>query len=256
MKPYFKLALACLPLAIVAACGGGDDLADRLDLANPEVRFVQASPLLPNVTLYRSSAGVAVAQSQATNVAYKSATNYYDIDTSAADWIVKTTAGGVTIGTESIDPKRGNKYTIVALPASSIDSSLYVINDPYNKPLTSTSTHLRVMNASFNAPNIDVYMTTGTNADISAAQPLIGATAYKTAGPASGNDSIDIPGNTYQVRVFAAGQKTAPLFSGQLTFGNNQDVLILTVPDATAAGGISALVKVEGTGAATAIPTL
>ena len=52
-----------------------------------------------------------------------------------------------------------------------------------------------------------------------------------------------------------AGTKTV-LFSGQLTFGNNQDVLILTVPDATAAGGVSALVKVEGTGAATSIPAI
>lgn len=254
MKPFFKLALACVPLALVAACGGGDDLADRLDLANPQVRFVQASPLLPNVTLYRSSAGVAVAQSQATNVAYKSATNYYDIDLSAADWIVKTTAGGTTVGTQNIDPKRGNKYTIVALPASSIDSSLYVINDPYNKGLTSTSTHLRIMNASFNAANIDVYMTT-VGADISATPPLIAATAYKTSGPKSGDDSQDIPGGTYQVRVTTAGTKTV-LFSGQITFGNNQDLLILTVPDATAAGGISALAKVEGTGAATVIPTL
>ena len=255
MKPIFKLALACAPLAFVAACGGGDDLADRLDLANPTVRFVHASPLAPNVSLYRNQGTTSVAQTQATNVAYKSATNYYDIDLSAADWVVKTSVTDATVGSVNIDPKRGNKYTIIALPASSTTNALYVINDPYNKPLSSTSTKLRVMNASFNAANIDVYMTTGVNADISTALPLIPATAYKTAGPASGNDSQNIPGGTYQVRVTTAGTK-AVLFSGQLTFGNNQDVLILTVPDAAASGGVSALVKVEGTGAATSIPVL
>lgn len=253
-RSKLRIALACVPLAFVAACGGGDDLADRLDLANPTVRFVHASPLAPNVTLYRNQGTSSVAQTQATDVGYKSATNYYDIDLSAADWVVKTSVGGVTVGSENIDPKRGNKYTIVALPASSTTNAQYVINDPYNKPLTSTSTHLRVMNAAFNAPSIDVYMT-AVGADISAAAPLIAATAYKTSGPKSGDDSQDIPGGTYQVRVTSAGTKTV-LFSGQLTFGNNQDVLILTVPDATAAGGVSAIVKVEGTGAATSIPAI
>ena len=246
MKPVLKLVLACAPMIFVAACGGGGDLADRLDLANPAVRFVHASPLAPNLTLYRGG----VAQTQATDVPYKSATNYYDIDTSAADWLVK--AGTVSVDSVNIDPKRGNKYTIVALPNSATVSGLYVINDPYNKPLNSTSTHLRVMNASFSAANIDVYMNTvATN--ISTVNPFISGTMYRTSGPASGSDSLDIPGGTYQVRITTAGTKTV-LFSGPLTFGNNQDVLILTVPDAASAGGIKALVKVEGTGAVTEIP--
>ena len=237
MKPFFKLALACVPLAFVAACGGGDDLADRLDLANPTVRFVHASPLAPNVTLYRGT----TAQSQATNVPYKYASNYYDIDTSAADWSVQTSTGNVTIGSVNIDPKRGNRYTIVALPASSTASSLYLINDPYNKALTSTSTRLRVMTASYNPPSIDVYMT--KTSDISATAPQIAGVAYKTSGPKSTDDSLEIPGDTYQLRVTTAGTKTV-LFAGTVAFGNNQDVLILTVPDAGSSGGIKALVKV------------
>jgi Domain of unknown function (DUF4397) len=236
MKPIFKLALVCAPLAFIAACGGGDDLADRLDLANPTMRFVHASPLAPNVSLYRGT----VVQTQADNVPYKYASNYYDIDMSAADWSVKTTTGSVTIGSVNIDPKRGNRYTIVALPASSTESSLYLINDPYNKALTSTSTHLRVMNASFNAASVDVYMTKTT--DISAAAPQIAAVAYKTSGPKSTDDSFEIAGDTYKLTITTAGTKTV-LFSGTLPFGNNQDVLVLTVPDAGSAGGIKALVK-------------
>ena len=42
---------------------------------------------------------------------------------------------------------------------------------------------------------------------------------------------------------FTAGTKTV-LFAGTVAFGNNQDVLILTVPDAGSSGGIKALVKV------------
>jgi hypothetical protein len=32
-------------MVFIAACGGGDDLDDRLDVADPTVRFVHASPL-------------------------------------------------------------------------------------------------------------------------------------------------------------------------------------------------------------------
>lgn len=257
MKPVLKLLLACAPMVFIAACGGGNDLEDRLDVADPVVRFVHASPLAPSVTLYRAD----VAQPNATG-AYLSAGNYDYTSTAAADWSIKTTGTTpVQVGsTINVDPQRGNKYTFVALATSS-GNNLYVIRDPYNKPLSSESTKLRVMNASFNAANIDVYMTTGTDADISAAAPLIGGTTYGLAGPASGTDSIDIPGNnttnnpSYQVRVFTAGTKTAPLFSGRVSFGNNQDVLLLTVPDFTN-GGIKLLVKVEGTGAATEVAPL
>ena len=56
--------LACLPLlALAACCGSGNDLQDRLDLADPAVRFVHASPIAPDLTLYRAD----VAQSDATD---------------------------------------------------------------------------------------------------------------------------------------------------------------------------------------------
>ena len=253
MKIARKLGLACIPVLGLAACGGSD-LADRLDVADPVVRFVHASAVAPNLTLYRA----AVAQSDATNVSYKFASNYFDVDLGNNDWLVKTATGGITIGTVPIDPVRGNRYTIVALPASSVDSSTYLIVDPYNKPLGSSSSHLRVMNASFNAANIDLYMT-GIGADITppSAMPLIAATAYKTSGPASGSDSVDIPGGTYQVTITAAGTKTPILFKGQVSFSSNSDVLLLTVPDTLAPGSIKALLKVEGTpGGATDVPAI
>lgn len=250
-----KIALACIPvLGVVglAACGGGDDLEDRLDLADPTVRFVHAAPLAPNVTLFRND----VAQADATNVAYKSASNYFDVSTETATWSVKTTTGGVTVGSVPIEPGRGDKYTIVALPASSTANSLYVIADPYNKPLTSESTRLRVMNAAFNAASIDLYVNPpATDITPASVTPRIAATAYKTSGPASGSDSIDIPGGTYQVIVTAAGTKTV-LFRGQLAFGNNQDVLLLTVPDAASPSAVKTLVKIEGTPGANEVAAL
>ena len=249
MKLVHTLLLACIPLAALTACGGGDT-EDRLDVADPVVRFVHAAPAAPAVTLYRG----AIAQSDATNVGYGFASNYFDVDLGVSDWSVKTAAGGLNVGTVSIDPQRGNKYTIVALATSATTNGTYLISDPYNKPLTSDSTHLRLMNASYNTANVDVYMNTpGT--DISTRSPIIAGTVFNTAGPATGNDAVDIPGGTYQVTITPAGAKTV-LFKGQLSFSNNQDVLILTVPDATTTSGINALVKIEGTAGATPIPPI
>ncbi len=248
----FRRALICAPLIALSACGGGgdgDDADDRLDVAKPVMRFVHASPIAPAVTLFRDD----VAQSAATNTNYKFASDYYDIDTASATWAVRTTTGNLTVGTVAFEPSRGNKYTIVALPSSSTENSIYLIQDPYNKSLTSDKAKLRIMNASFNASNIDLYLN-AVGADITPASvaPTIRSTAYKTSGPATGNDSLDIDGGTYQLTITAAGTKTQ-LFKGQLVIENNKDVLLLTVPDTVFPGQIKTLVKIEGTPGTTEI---
>ena len=54
MNSFHKVLLACVPVLGLAACGGSDT-QDRLDVADPEVRFVHASPIAPNLTLYRGA---------------------------------------------------------------------------------------------------------------------------------------------------------------------------------------------------------
>ena len=248
MRPLIGIVATSLVLAGIAACGGGDT-ADRLDLANPSLRFVHASPLAPNLTLTRAG----VAQTDETNVAYGFASNYFDIDTGAADWVVKTTAGGVPLGTSSIDPLRGTKYTIVALPTSATDTATLLFADPYNKPLASDSSRVRVVNGSYNAANIDLYMNAaGTDITVVGVNPLISATAFRSAGPASNNDSVSIPGGAYQLSITAAGTKTV-LFRGTVTFTPNRDVLLVTVPNAALPTGIKVLVKIEGTAGLTEV---
>jgi Domain of unknown function (DUF4397) len=241
MKFLTKCLLVCVPMVGLAACGGGDT-EDRLDVADPNVRFVHASPLAPNVTLYRDN----TAQADATNTAYKFASNYFDVQTGTSQWAVKTAQGNATLGDISIDAKRGNKYTIVALPSSSTENSIYEIRDPYNKSLTSDKAKLRVMNASFNASNIDLYLNTpGTDIAATGVTPVIAATAYKTSGPATGNDSLDIAGGNYQIVITTGGTKTV-LFKGAINIENNKDVLLLTVPGSILPGAIKTLMKIEG----------
>ena len=251
MKNLHKLLFVAMPLLALAACGGSDT-ADRIDVADPTVRFVHAAPLAPNVTLYRAT----VAQSDATDVAYKFASNYFDVDLGVSDWLVKTATGALTVSTVSIDPVRGNKYTIVALATSATSNDAYLITDPYNKSVGSNNARLRLMNASFNAANVDLYINpVGTNINAAGINPNIGATAFKTAGPATGGDSVEIGGGAYQVTITTAGTKTV-LFKGQLSFPDNADLLLLSVPDSVVPGAIKVLVKSEGTLGTTEIPAL
>lgn len=252
MKSLHKLLLTLVPVAVLAACGGSDDAEDRLDIAKPALRFVHASPLAPNVTLFRAE----VSQPQATNVAYKFASDYFDVDQGAAGYSVKTATGDITLGTATLDTSRGNKYTIVALPSSNTENSVYLITDPFNKSLTSDKAKVRLMNAAFNASNIDLYLNpVGTDISAAAVTPTIAATAYKTSGPASGSDSLDISGGTYQLTLTNAGSKTA-LFRGNLVIENNKDILLLSVPDSILPGAIKTLVKIEGVAGTAEVPAI
>jgi hypothetical protein len=248
MKHLWKFVLACVPVALIAACGGGDT-EDRLDVADPAVRFVHASALAPNLTLNRANVPLA----QATNVPYKFASDYVDIDTAAADWQVKTAdAAALTIGTVTINPQRGTKYTVVAVPAVTTGSSTYLIVDPYNKPLGSESTRLRLMNATPAA--VDLYMNApGTDITPATVTPFVAGTAARTSGPASGSDSLDIRDGTYQATVTTAGTKTV-LFRGTVAFDANKDLLLIAVPDATT--GVKLLMKIQGTAGATDVPAV
>jgi hypothetical protein len=245
MNALQAILFAAVPALVLAGCGGGDT-ADRVDHADPVVRFVHASPVAPDVTHFQGTA----AQGDASNVSYKFASNYFDIGTGVADWSVEPSAGGPRLGSVTIDPQRGTRYTIVALADSPNASSVQLIVDPYNKPLTSDSTRLRVMNAAFDAASIDLYLLPA-GATVGSATPTIANTAFKTAGPASGDDSISVAAGTYVLAITPAGSKTV-LFNAPIAFVKNQDVLLLAVPDAGSA--IKVLEKVEGTPGATEVP--
>jgi hypothetical protein len=50
-----------------------------------------------------------------------------------------------------------------------------------------------------------------------------------------------------------AGSKTI-LFTGQLAFGNNADILLLSVPDSLMPGSLKMLVKLEGSTGVSEVP--
>ena len=228
MNKTLKLLLACAPVFLVACGGGGDDnLDDRADIADPKVRLVHAVPLAPNVALYRNN----VLQADAANLPYKGASKYFDVSTSNATWAVRTTTGDVAVGQQTFEATRGNKFTLVAVPDSGTGTELLMITDPYNKSLTSDRARIRVLNAAFNAPDVDVYVTE-PNADLSAATPNFASVDYKAAEPKSGSDSNEFAGgnHVYWLTITVAGSKV-PVFRAPVTTPDNGDWIVTLLPD-------------------------
>jgi hypothetical protein len=249
MKHSFKFLLAMTPMFLMAACGGGDDsLDDRADIADPKVRLVHAVPLGPNVTLYRNDVAAAP---ESSNVPYLGATNYFDVDSGNATWAVRTTTGNASIGSQTFDASRGNKYTLVAVPAASSLTEVIAIRDPYNRSLANDDAHLRVVNAAFNAPDVDVYVTQPT-IDIATVGPNFSSIDYRAVQPASGSDSTEFEGATdYRIRVTIAGTKTV-IFDTTTNISRRADWLLTLVPDSVVPNDIKVL-RVESDSSSPAV---
>ena len=243
MKFIHKLLLAAAPILLVAACGGGDDsLDDRLDIADPKVRFVHAIPAGPNVDLTRNGAVVG----GVTNAPYRYASNYFVVDTAPADYAVRTTVGSLPVGSINFNPNRGNKHTLIAVPGDATTTNLLYIDDPYDKQLTANNGRVRVVNASFNATNIDVYLTPA-NVDIATVGPNFAAAAFRSAVPASSANSIDFTAGAYVLRVTTANTKSV-IFTAPFTVQTNADLLLLTLPNALAVNDVKVLAVTSDSG--------
>jgi hypothetical protein len=238
MKPIAKFLFAAVPVALLAACGGGDDsLDDRLGLADPKVRLIHAVPLAPNVSLFRND----VAQAgDVTNLPYLGASRYFDVESGLARWNVATaTSPALPVGEVTFDAQRGKKFTLVAVPNAGSVTEAVLIVDPYNKGITSDNARVRMFNASFNADNVDVYLTAPT-ADIATLAPNFAAVGYKQAVPASGADSLEVEGGAYRIRMTTAGTKTV-IFNATVSLAQNADWLLTSVPGSVTPGDVRVL---------------
>lgn len=246
MKTSLKILLPILSAAILAACGGGgnDNFDDRVGLAPPKVRLVHAIPAAGTVSLLRNGTAFSGATS---GVAYKGASAYAETGTSSDLWVVRTDAAPqVDVGSVTFNADTGHKYTFVAIPDTNPVTSLQMIDDPYNKSLTSDNAHVRVFNAALNANNVDVYLTP-TTTDINTVNPTFAAVGYKRAMPATGSDSLEAEGGDYLLRITTAGTKTV-IFRSPVTLAKNADWLLLPIPASVAPNNIKVLVVQSDSG--------
>ena len=76
--------------------------------------------------------------------------------------------------------------------------------------------------------------------------PFIAGANSLRSQPRSGDDSKGIDKGDYQLRVTTAGSKTDVLFAGTISFGNNQDLLLIPVINGTTPARVKMLVVIEG----------
>lgn len=223
-KTSLILGLALAATAVLSACGGGDDgIDDRVGLSKPSVRAIHAVTGGPNVDVLQNGALTSFV-----NKPYKFVSTYFNVET-GNQLISFNVAGTQTeLGRTSFVAATGHKYTAVALPGAT-GAEVLTIDDPFGKGLLSNKAQVRSLNASFNAQNVDIYLTMPA-IDINSVGPTFGAVAYKQASPASGQDSLEVDGGTYRLRITTAGTKTVIFDSGALTLANNADWLITTIP--------------------------
>lgn len=251
MKAFSRLLLVLMSTATIAACGSDDEsLGDALGASRPQVRLAHISPIAPAVTLDREGS----IPGETSRLQYGEASDYFNVDDSAADWNVRTSNEGILVGAVRFDAERGRKYTVLALAESLTVNGVALIDDPTNPSLTSDDARVRFFNGSYNAANIDIYLS-GLDQNIAGLNPDTATIAFRNAAPGSGNDSLRRPGGTYKATVTTGGTKDI-LFQGRLTIEENRDILLMTVPTMTESDGIRLLVKVQGSPGTVAVPVL
>ena len=223
------LALALAPLAWLAACGGNDGIDDRLGVADPVVRLVHAVPGAPNVSLFRDD-NANPENANVTDVPYKGASVYFGVSVNTHKWEVKTaTTPAVSVGTATFDAHRGNKYTLIAVPDAGSLTEVVLIDDPFERGLTTDNARLRVFNAAFNTTAVDVYL---TDARRRLGQRVAYAAGRRVQASRAGLRAptrVDVEGGDYVLRLTVAGTKTV-LFTSPVTLDKNADWLLVPVP--------------------------
>ncbi|KPC49100.1 DUF4397 domain-containing protein [Amantichitinum ursilacus] len=237
IKPLVLAATLGSALAL-SACGGDDGVDDRLGLSKPSLRVVNAFPNSAKIDTFKNNAIFA------SNMDYLYAGAYIDIDDSDTTVTAALSGTNATIASSStFKAATGHKYTWAYIAGTGATNDGVLIDDPYEKGLFSDKSRVRSLNAAFNAPNVDVYVLQAGQ-QLSTSTPTFSAVQFKSAVPASGQDSIDIDGGQVTVVVTDAGSKTPLFTSTQTSLSHNADWLITVLPQQGIAAVVPDQVKV------------
>src|SRR5262245_18503322 len=176
------------------------------------VRVVHAMPAQPAVDAF---AGDAKAFS---NVTYKTVTPYAELGEHRQPLAIKPTGQPGSIAENSEDFAVGKHYTLVAMPTSAKDPKpeLRVLSDDLTPP-TSGKARVRVINASPDVGEIDVYV-------MNNAEKLFGGVNFKSEAGYS-----EIAPTTTVVELRPQGKKEPLLMMPQFSFEPNKTYTIVVM---------------------------
>ena len=216
--------LAVLALASTALVACDDD--STAPVAQARVRVVHASPNAPNVDVLVDNATVL------TNVAYRAASGFLDVDAGTRRLRVNATGTTTTVIDANVPLVNGGAYTVLATGLLAGIQPV-VAEDNLTDPAAG-QVKLRVIHAAPAAAGVDVYAT-AVGADINTATPVLTNVGFRAV-----SNYLTVPAGTYQIRVTPTGTKTVAI-DATLTLGAGQ---IRTVVATDAPGGGAPLAPV------------
>jgi len=180
-------AVAAAPL-LLTACGGSSDDGPGY------VRLVNATSSYASLDLYENDVKANAA------VATNAAGDYATIGSGSYTFYLKPAGSSTAVAAVTQSVSDGVHNTLVAYTTASSLRTRY-LTDNEAAP-TSGTAKFRVFNTSYEAGNVDVYVTAPTDSltNATANALLIGGERFSTYG--------EITAGTYRIRVTAAGDKT------------------------------------------------
>lgn len=231
----FKYRYLLLALMMVSLWGCSDD--DKLDTTT-QIRVIHASPDAPKVDVLVD--GSAALQA----VDYAVGSGLIDLDAGMHDIEVQGVLPGDTratvIGPVSLDLMAENRYDILAVNTVSAIEPLVISN--MESDVTVGSVRAQVVHAAPAAPQVDVFVT-APGADLSMAAALGSFSFKENLGP------VEIPADTYQIRVTLPGDPSTVVFdSGPVDLAAGSDLLLVAIANTNTGDHPVNILVMDGTG--------
>ena len=201
---FVTLTVVLLALGVVVGCKSAATIA-----ANAQFRVMNASVQQPSLTFLLTTTTLS------SSLAYPTASGY--APEAPGGYTVHVQPAGTTNNLINLPVvfQQGTVYTFIAAPAGLASPALapILLTDDNTAP-SSGSVKLRIVNASPDIGNVDVYIVApGTN--IQSKTPTISNLAFQAA-----SSYQTLTAGTYEVFFTATGQKAVLIDTGALGFGS------------------------------------
>jgi hypothetical protein len=219
MKKIIGVLFAAVAALSLGACGSDSNKSSRLAL-----RVIHASPDAPDVNVLVDGAPAL------SGVAYKEGSGYLELKEGTYDLAVEaiTPAGNaVVIDLPGTALTRKTDYSVLAIGKVAASTLAPLILSNPQSSIPAGKLRLRVVHASPDAPQVDIYLTDPA-ADISLETPVTLAFG-EDAGP------LEVAGGNYRVRVTLPGDPNVLFDSGTIALPAGADLLVAAVTN-TATG--------------------
>lgn len=245
-KQFFGLLGLTLAAGLVAGCG--NDTNEGFQSFNPPAQAPSARLRAVHAASGTGPVDVFVDETRAINaLPFGSATPFARV--APASVRVRVGAAGQPASAALIDTtlniREGLAYSPFAIGSGSSGDTrlqLAVVEDNGQAP-PSGQVKLRVLHGAFNAPPVDLFVTSPTQ-DLPTT-PTIAGLAFSQQAPAQGQSAIQIPAGSYRVRARASGSQSIVYDSGAINLPSGADIVLVAEPDPGPSNSIIQLLQVD-----------